>query len=250
MREASAILRLLCVALSLALVGAAEAKVVGQWLFDEGAGEVAKDTSGNKNDGTIKNAKWVNGKFGKALDFNGANSNVDVPWAAPLSVETFTLSAWVNVPGFTGNWQTIFTQDTAGPTRNYGIFINNAGGVIHYSFTFGKAWQSFDAKTSVVDGKWHNVCASYNKEAFVLYIDGVEDARQARNVKPDTAKTVVTIGSWVGGGWLKGAIDEVALFDEGLSAAEIKAQILGGLASKPVEPQGKVAAYWAAIKAF
>jgi hypothetical protein len=246
-KAAQSVFVVMAVALSSVFVGRAD--VVGQWLFDEGAGDVAKDTSGNKNDGKVNNAKWVTGKFGKALEFSGSNSNVEIQWAPVLSVEKFTLMAWVNVPGFTGTWQTIVTQNTDGPIRNYGTFINNAGGVIHYSFTFGKAWQSFDAKTGVVDGKWHHICATYDKESFILYVDGIEDARQARNVTPDTAKTVITIGSWVGGGWMKGAIDEVALFNNALKPADIKNVISNGVGSKPVDPQGKVAATWAALKA-
>jgi hypothetical protein len=117
------------------LLGArtAAAVVVGQWLFDDGGGDVAKDTSGNKNHGKINNAKWADGKFGKALEFSGAASNVEITHAPVLSVEQFSLMGWVNVPALTGGWQTIVTQNTDGPTRNYGIFVNNNGGVIHYS---------------------------------------------------------------------------------------------------------------------
>ena len=44
---------------------------VGIWLFDEGKGAVAKDISGEGNDGEVVKAPWVDGKFGKALDFDG-----------------------------------------------------------------------------------------------------------------------------------------------------------------------------------
>ena len=45
-----------------------EKDCVGMWFFDEGSGKVAKDSSGNKNDGSLKgNAKWGKGKFGNAL---------------------------------------------------------------------------------------------------------------------------------------------------------------------------------------
>ena len=41
---------------------------VGVWLFEEGKGTVAKDSSESKNDGTLKGAvKWVKGKFGSGL---------------------------------------------------------------------------------------------------------------------------------------------------------------------------------------
>jgi hypothetical protein len=225
-----------------------EADVVGQWLFDKGTGKVADDSSGNGNDGTINNAKWVKGKFGQALEFTGANSNVDIQHAPVLSVEQFTLMAWMNVPGFTGNWQTIVTQDTAGPTRNYGLFINNGSGLIHYSFTSGNAWQSFNAGTNVVDGKWHHIAATYDKKNFICYVDGEIDGQTPNALKPDTVKTVITIGSWIGGGWLKGVIDEVALFNNPLKQNEIKQIVANGLVSKAVDSQGKLATTWGNLK--
>ena len=56
----------------LALSMQASAGIVGQWLLDETSGTVAKDTSGNGNDGEIiGKPNWVNGKFGKALELDG-----------------------------------------------------------------------------------------------------------------------------------------------------------------------------------
>ena len=46
--------------------------IVAVWLFDEGAGKVAKDSSLNGINGEFMgNPKWVKGKFGKALEFDG-----------------------------------------------------------------------------------------------------------------------------------------------------------------------------------
>jgi len=48
--------------------------IVGIWLFDEGKGDLVKDSSGNKNDGKLMNGpKWVDGKFGQALEFDGVD---------------------------------------------------------------------------------------------------------------------------------------------------------------------------------
>ena len=55
--------------------------IMGMWLFDEGKGGVATDSSKQGNDGEIHGAKWVDGKFGKALEFDGANNWVEVPRA-------------------------------------------------------------------------------------------------------------------------------------------------------------------------
>jgi hypothetical protein len=55
-----------------------EGSIIGMWLFDEGEGDVAEDSSGNGNSGTLMNGpKWVEGKFGEALEFSGAGDYVD-----------------------------------------------------------------------------------------------------------------------------------------------------------------------------
>ena len=235
-------------AFTLALLSVSEADPVGQWLFDEDGGDVAGDSSGNGNDGMINDAQWVEGKFGSALEFAGGASNVEIQHNPVLSVEEFSVMAWINVPGFTGGWQTIITQNTDGPNRNYGLFINDGSGLIHYSFTSGNAWQSFNAGSNVVDGEWRHICATYDMENFICYVDAVPDGQTPNNLEPDNADTVVTIGSWIGGGWLKGMIDEVALFDYALEQNEIESIMTNGLSSKAVDPQSKLAATWGSLK--
>jgi len=79
----------------LALSMQASAGIVGQWLLDETSGTVAKDTSGNGNDGEIiGKANWVNGKFGKALELDGTSTGLKV--APGLALKNFTAVLWVN----------------------------------------------------------------------------------------------------------------------------------------------------------
>ena len=44
----------------------------GVWLFDEGKGNIVKDLTDNGNDGEFDGPKWIDGKFGKALEFDGS----------------------------------------------------------------------------------------------------------------------------------------------------------------------------------
>src|SRR5436305_14666859 len=60
--------------------------LVAAYSFNESAGTVLHDASGNGNDGAIANAGWVMGKFGGALSFNGSSSRVTVPSAASLQL--------------------------------------------------------------------------------------------------------------------------------------------------------------------
>jgi len=93
-----------CLASAFPLLSAAEVSLddaIGIWLFDEGKGNVAKDSSDNGNDGTlIAGPKWVEGKFGGALEFDGAGASVETEEAAKLTGfklgddTDFTAVAW------------------------------------------------------------------------------------------------------------------------------------------------------------
>ena len=45
-------------------------------MYDGNKGKVAKDISGNNNHGDIQGPKWVKGKSGSALKFNGSTDRV------------------------------------------------------------------------------------------------------------------------------------------------------------------------------
>ena len=61
---------------------------LGIYLFDEGEGKVAGDSSGNGSDGELMNdPQWVDGKFGTALQFDGTASVVELN--NPMNVGEF-----------------------------------------------------------------------------------------------------------------------------------------------------------------
>ncbi|HIE26198.1 TPA: hypothetical protein EYP66_02805 [Candidatus Poribacteria bacterium] len=98
-----------CLALSIVVTNLSEAipkpeSIIGAWLFDEGKGDEVKDSSGKERNGKIiGNAKWISGKFGKALEFTPGNK-VEIPHADDFTTSTFTLMAWINIPKATGQW--------------------------------------------------------------------------------------------------------------------------------------------------
>lgn len=54
--------------------------IAGMWLFDDGKGNKAEDSSGNENDGNVMGApRWVDGKFGEALEFRASGDYVALP---------------------------------------------------------------------------------------------------------------------------------------------------------------------------
>lgn len=93
--------------------------IVGAWLFDEGRGDITEDFSGNGNDGKIVGAKWVQGKFGRALEFDGKDDWVEVPMIGTF--DEITITAWVNSTGRVGQWRVIFNNNG----WKKGMFITN-----------------------------------------------------------------------------------------------------------------------------
>ena len=68
--------------------------LVGEWGFNEGAGSVVSDSSGQGNTGTLGGATWAGGFYGGGLLFNGVNSWVTVNDSASLDLTTgMTLEA-------------------------------------------------------------------------------------------------------------------------------------------------------------
>ena len=116
-------LNLICFALVLSPLTQAEIEpenIVGIWLFDQGAGKVAQDSSDNGIDGELKGGvKWVNGKFGKALLFPGIDQNfVEVPHDDSLNLTSFSFTLWLKIEA-TGNYQATFIKTANGLLENY-----------------------------------------------------------------------------------------------------------------------------------
>ena len=226
--------------------------LVGAWLFDDGKGEAVTDSSDNGLDGKIAKGKpkWVDGKFGGAMEFGGADM-VTVDDDAALDLEDFTLAAWVNIPKISGPWQIIASKENRNPTgRNYGLFAHTNTGVVHYSFTTNAGWKSFNAATAITDGEWHHVAGTYDGSDFKLYLDGAVDGETAPGTKPDNHDNFLFIGGCdIGNYWMTGTIDEVIIYNRALSEQEIGELIEDGAAAAlDVQPGGKLATTWSHIK--
>ena len=226
--------------------------LIGAWLLDEGKGETVKDSSDNGLDGKIAKGKpkWVDGKFGGAMEFGGQDM-VTVDDDNALDLEEFTIAAWVNIPKISGAWQIIASKEHRGPTgRNYGLFGHINSGVVHYSFTTNSGWKSFDAKTVVTDGDWHHVAGTYDGSDFKLYLDGAVDAQVAPGTKPDTHDNFLFIGGCdIGNYWMTGTIDEVVLYERALSEKELNELMEDGMSvALDVQPGEKLVTTWSRLK--
>ncbi len=255
---------LLCasaVLMSLVLICISDAKlelkdVVAIWLLDEGTGNKVTDSSGNGNDGAfaVGNPKWVDGKFGKALSFNGQNDFVEMN--APVIVDTvnFTIGCWAN-PGKTQKtWTNILSSHQEPPRRGISFEqiennINKFGVAAGDGVNWG--WAA-NGTAQLKDGVWNHLVAVRAGKKCTMYLDGkvVVEGDFASSDRIVAATSKFRIGNWVlGGREFNGMVDEAFLFKRALSADEVKSITDRGLeGAQPVSPLDKVATSWSKIK--
>ena len=247
--------------------------IAGMWLFDDDEGGIATDSSGNGNDGTLKNgADWDDGKFGSAMRFDGGSSYVDCGNKASLDLpKEITVIAWVRFDAVdykkgSGGLFTIaakgypdaltphagwwFSHDNRnnGQTFNYTCFGNKKGGWAGGGNNFGACRFQFTKK------EWYHVAFTVGKSIARLYINGEQvgaDKPLANLVLSDTTKNL-TIGGAGNNYCFNGLIDEFAILSVELEKDQIQTIMNDGLERSfglvSVDAKGKLAATWASIK--
>ena len=109
--------------------------IVAIWMFDEGSGNILKNSSENGNNGKlIERPTWVDGKFGKALKFNvDKKQRVKVENSDSLNLtDQISILAWGLVSDTTGN-RRFLQKSTEGSDNQYrllregGFFRFDAG---------------------------------------------------------------------------------------------------------------------------
>jgi len=213
-----------------------EKSIVGIWLFDEGKGDTAKDSSKGQHDGTIKgDVKWVDGKNGKALEFPGVDENfVEVPHDDSLTLTTFTFALWVKLQT-TSSYQAVFIKTEDGSIENYSGYLMDSTKVFWTRFTSGGAgkwaFQKFGA-TAITDEEWHHLAGTYDLKSVKSYVDGEVEADAQFSDDPDPSPGPLNIGDCPKYPYpVKGIMDEVALFNVALTGDDIKALMKNGLAT-------------------
>ena len=233
------------------------ATVVGLWLFDEGNGKVATDATENGLDGEFEGSpKWVDGKFGKALEFNGKDSYVQIP-AHENPREAITVTAWAKSPNDTWNQHGWMVEK-----RNAFIIHPNQGTKnVAWPICNGGCWNKpggwNDGNVGPKDiTEWHMYTATFDSKTgeWYIYIDGkvASDMNIAKNeLDPDNGPINIGFDDCCGGARYGSAvIDEVAIFSVALEEADIQKLYNDGLyfAVLAVEPTDKMTTTWADVK--
>jgi hypothetical protein len=258
------------IAINLIFIGQSFAKIdpgsiIGIWLLDEGKGEAAKDSSPNNNDGTLnKGPKWVDGKFDKALEFDGKDDYVQIPPSPLFNSKEFTVTFWMfpyviggNNPAGKGTSTLVVANGNPGDGggANWWFEFWNGG---NFEFKSCKPDCSAAVTSVNIPNKWYFVAGTYDGTNYGLYIDG--ELKSTGPDEVDATQRGLLIGSGLcpaghgcDGGYYKGVIDDVAMFNGVLAGDDIKSIMNKGLGKElgiaSVELTGKLTVTWGSIKA-
>ena len=203
----------------------------GYWNLDEGKGNIVKNVVGT-NHGRIQGGlRWAEGKYGKALEFDG-EGYVTVNHEDFFNSANFSICAWTKLKN-TYDYHYIVWKNgpefpDVGPGRRIDIWVETDGSVnVMWHDKDGIYEERLYGKKSIADDKWHHVVEVYDGESIRLYIDGSLDAQQKPSGKLPLNKEPLWIGARPGGVAATGIIDEVRFYDRALSEDQIKALFNG-----------------------
>lgn len=244
MRTTLSVLSLFIIA-SLSLANVAEDGLVAYWPFDEGTGKAAEDVTGNGHDGKFAGApKWVDGKFGTALEFDGEEDHVVVSDDAAFAIEeNITFMAWFS-PG------DVLTSRRLMVKNNSIFVIFDFGNKDSIDFLVKPDNTFAESKTTDWKvGEWYHFAGTFDGKTMKVYVNGKLEGEAANNVPIAPSDLEL----WIGGDdfgrptdFFPGTIDEVRLYEKTLTEAEIQ-KVMD--TPQDVEARGKLATAWGRIKA-
>lgn len=220
-----------------------------------GAEENVEDSFGT-NHGTLENgAAFAAGKVGSAFDLGGGGGFVKVPKSPGLNLSNeLTIEFWMRPDGSNpmNSLQGLVTTDFygvsifggAGQRVGINAYISRTSGGDNYPAT-----GDVNGGGAVVSsGEWHHVASTYDGAQLQLYIDGQPWGNPhfvSGTISPMLPNSFLSLGSedgrtvcgnCAGKRYFKGLLDEVAIYNRALSAAEIAAIYNAAVAGKCTDP--------------
>lgn len=201
--------------------------LVGWWRAENDALDSRGPNHGTLTSGT----SYTTGVVGRAFLFDGVSGSVTTgTFGFPTGAANRTMELWVRVDRSTPEQQPFIgygSFGTHGTTYQLGQLGGGSGG-------FFSQWGEALVTPPLAVGRWTHVAVTSVSQLTTVYVDGVLQAAGYLPLSTSMGSSFVIGRLPLSSGQLsrlQGAIDEVAVYDRALSAAEI--------AALAAAPQGK-----------
>jgi len=166
----------------------------------------------------------------RSLSFDGNNDWVTVPDANSLDLTTgMTLEAWVR-PTAGSLWRTAIIKETTGNLAYALYSASQVGSALRPASWI--ASQGVNGTTAIALNTWTHLATTFDGATWRLYVNGAQVAsRTLATPIPVSSGALRFGGNSIWGEWFQGQLDEIRVYNRGLSAAEVLAD-----RDRPVNP--------------
>lgn len=221
----------------------ANATLIAHWTFDEGAGTTVANSANAAFPGTVAGgASFTTGPvgFGSAFLGDGADDQINTSFSAVAGGAVRSASAWIKYPNQPSTspdeFDAIMSFGNNSPNGSRWTFrVSDTAAVVPYRLRLEIAGGGVYGGTNLNDDQWHHVAVVQTGNTLgsvLLYVDGVAEtlsyngagAGLAINTVVGVTTPLIIGASGHSTGYnFKGAIDDVRLYDQALTATQIQA---------------------------
>ncbi len=193
------------------------------------ANGTANDVAGGHDGTLVGRAGFGPGIEGQAFQLDGATqyviSDEDPDWA--FGMNPFTVSVWVNFDvikvGNPGSLPNVFVgqDDGSGEQMKWVFFTSGQSDVSFHINGTAFIFTSAPLPFTPAPGEWHHYVVTRLGQDFTFYVDGNSLGSVQHDVFVPNASYPLTIGQAEGLGYLDGRIDDVQIYNEALTPAQV-----------------------------
>ncbi len=223
--------------LAMVVVPAARAALIHHYTLDANADDSVGATV--YKHGYTYGAVYGPGILGGAAVFDGVDDHIDFRFERLVRTTEFTIAAWANHYGPGGgydNVNVIFSQrrnQTSGSAITLATWSRATQPVPYSAAVVRDSDNNFESVhgPAMPFNEWHHYAMTVGPEFVIFYIDGIEVGRTGNSFTGDfyTELDTLYIGREEVKGELRGsfygAIDDVRIYDNALSPAEVMALV-------------------------
>ncbi len=206
----------------------------------------AKDGSSFSNHAAVQAAVLTQDRFGQAnsaFQFDGVQAGVTAANAAQLNSDNASISFWINPSSFPAQGE-VYVLSHGGWQQRWKISLPGHGKPVFTTHANGACCSDMDSGTPLTAGVWTHVVMVHNGSKNIIYFNGVQvnEKNVAGALDPTTHPFGIGYDPIDQANYFHGGLDEVMLFDAGLTATQV-ADLYAAQSLAPVLGNQLVASY-------